>query len=99
MDAFLGSVLASLPQLGVGGGLAVVVVLLLRREAQTNARHTAEITRISSSHDEELAELRAEILALRAQVDLMNTKLDEERARRRAAEDAVPLRRRAGGVP
>lgn len=99
MDAFLGSVLASLPQLGVGGGLAVVVVLLLRREAQTNARHTAELARISTSHDEEFAELRAEIVGLRVQVTEMNTKLDEERAKRRAAEDAVPLRRRAGGAP
>lgn len=29
MDAFLGSILTSIPQLGVGGGLAVVLVLLL----------------------------------------------------------------------
>jgi chromosome segregation ATPase len=100
LDVFLGSILSSIPQLGVGGGLAVVVVLLLRREAQANARHAAELHRITSSHDEELAELRTEIGGLRTQLEELNRKLDGERDRRRAAEDAVPTRRRApGGAP
>lgn len=100
MDAFLGSILSSIPQLGVGGGLAVVVVLLLRREAQANSRHAAELHRITSNHDEELAEMKTELTAVRVQLDEVNRKLDEERARRRAAEDAAPPRRRAhGGAP
>lgn len=94
MDAFLGSILTSIPQLGVGGGLAVVLVLLLRREAQANNRHASELARINSSHDQELAELRVEIAGLRTQVDEVNRKLDDERTRRRAAEDAAPHRRR-----
>lgn len=101
MDAFLGSILSSIPQLGVGGGLAVVVVLLLRREAQANARHAAELHRITTSHDEELAELKTEIAGLRTQLEEVNRKLDEERDKRRAAEDAAPPRRRPapGGAP
>lgn len=111
MDAVITSLISAAP-LGVGGVLLVIIGLLLKREAQDRAdyrtqvaalseRHAAELTRITTAHDAELAELREEIKGLRQKVDDLNTKLDAERDRRRAAEDSAmgQLSRRDQGIP
>jgi Skp family chaperone for outer membrane proteins len=87
VDAVLTTLIGAAPQLGGAGVLLLIIGLLLRREAQDRADYRAELTRINTAHDGELAELRAEIVGLRTQLDEVNRKLDEERARRRAAED------------
>lgn len=98
MDAVLTAVLQSVPQLGLGGGAVVLIVLLLRREASTEERHTAELARINSAHDDELRELRDDIKALRKQVDDLQATIDLERDQRRAAEDKLAewMRQRGG---
>ena len=101
MDSVLTTLVGAAPQLGVSGVLLVLLVLLLRREAadradyrtavaEVSTRHAGELKRINADHDTELAELRKEIAGLRSQLDEVNRKLDEERARRRAAEDRRP---------
>lgn len=101
MDQILSTLIGATPQLGVSGILLVVLALLLRREAADRTeyrtsvadlatRHATELARINTDHDNELAELRREIAGLRAQLSEVNRKLDEERARRRAAEDGRP---------
>lgn len=89
MDAVLTTLIGAAPQLGVAGVLLTLLALLMRRESQDRADYRTELTRINGSHDEELSELRAEIKGLREQLDELNQKLDEERARRRAAEDSM----------
>lgn len=87
------------PQLGVAGVLLALLGLVIRREGQDRAdyraqitsqaeRHAAELARITAAHDAELAELGVQIAGLRRQLDEVNTKLDVERDRRRAVEDA-----------
>lgn len=99
MDAVLTAALQSAPQLGIGGVAVWLVVLLLRRESSSEERHTAELKRVNDAHDAELAELRADIAALRKQVDDLQLKLDIEREERRKAEDmAAQALRHAGGV-
>jgi len=104
VDAVLTSLIGAAPQLGVAGVLLTLLALLMRREAQDRAdyrtqiaelstRHAAELARINTDHDAELAELRKEIQGLRTQLDEMNRKLDEERAKRRAAEDTQVMGR------
>lgn len=103
MDAVLTTLIGAAPQLGVAGVLLALLGLVLRRESQDRAdyrtqlteitnRHAAELTRINTSHDEELAELRKEIAGLRAQLVEVNNKLDAERDRRRIAEDTAATR-------
>jgi Skp family chaperone for outer membrane proteins len=113
VDAVLTAALGAAPQLGVGGVFLALLVLLIRREAQDradyraqigelSARHAAELARIAAAHDAELTELRTEIQGLRAQLNDMNTKLDAERDRRRAAEDSAMGqlgRRQQGELP
>jgi len=105
VDAVVTTLIQAAPQLGVGGVLLTLLALLMRRESQDRAdyrtqvaelatRHADELKRINESHDEELHELRAEIKGLREQIDLLNAKLDDERARRRAAEDSMRPRHR-----
>ena len=100
MDAVLTTLIGAAPQLGAAGGALVFFGLLLRWSMQDRTdyraqlteqatRHSEELRRINEAHDAELAELRAEIKGLRLQLDEMNTKLDDERARRRAAEDSA----------
>ncbi|CAL9607874.1 hypothetical protein SUDANB95_05528 [Actinosynnema sp. ALI-1.44] len=100
MDAVLTAVLQNVPQMGLGGVAVMFIVLLMRREASAEERHQAELNRITKAHDDELAELRADIAALRKQVDDVNTALDLEREQRRKAEDdlATALRRQGGAV-
>jgi hypothetical protein len=98
VDAVITTLVGAAPQLGGAGILIVIIGLLLRRETQDradyrtsltelSARHTAELTRVNGSHDEELAELRGEIAGLRVQVAELHTLLDVERGKRREAED------------
>lgn len=89
MDAVLTTLISAAPQAGGAGLLLGVLILLVRREAQASERWNAELTRVNAAHDAELAELRIEIKALREQVTDLNLKLDEERARRRQAEDVA----------
>lgn len=112
MDDVLPTLIDAAPQLGVAGILLALLGLVIRWGAQERAdnraevaelaeRHATELTRINAAHDEELAELRREIAGLRAQLDELNTKLDQERERRRAAEDSAMgyLQRRQQGDP
>lgn len=96
MDAVLTAITQSLPQLGIGGALLFVLVLLVRREASTEERHTAQLARINAAHDAELAEMRAEMTRLRADVDRLHREWDSERARRREIEDELAAARRGG---
>jgi predicted RNase H-like nuclease (RuvC/YqgF family) len=100
VDAVLTTLIGAAPQLGGAGLLLVLLGLLLRRESQDRVdyrtqithlteRHAEELKRINAAHDEELAELRKEIAGLRTQLSEVNTKLDVERDRRRAAEDSA----------
>lgn len=102
MDVVLTAVIQSLPQVGIGSGLIVVLVLLLRRESSTEQRHTAELARINTAHDAELSEMRAEMTELRNSVRKLNSDLDTERSRRREIEDELADARRgtrrAGGA-
>jgi hypothetical protein len=99
VDAVLTTLIGAAPQLGVGGVLLALLGLVIRWGSQERAdnrtgvaelatRHAAELARVNSDHDTELAELRKEIAGLRGQLDEVNHKLDAERDRRRAAEDA-----------
>lgn len=75
LDAILSAAGGSLPQLGGVVVFVYIVILLLRREAQSDARHTTELTRLSTTHDAELAELRTENTRLREQRDAAETAL------------------------
>lgn len=98
MDAVLTALGQSLPQLGIGSGILFVLVLLVRRESSTEQRHTAELTRINSAHDAELAEVRADVKELRAEVGRLNSELDTERHKRREIEDELAAARRGGAT-
>jgi Skp family chaperone for outer membrane proteins len=89
VDAVLTAITQSAPQLGISGVLITVIVLLVRREAGAETRHSAELDRITKAHDAELAELRGEMKGLRKQIEDLNTALDLEREQRRTAEDAA----------
>lgn len=97
MDGVFTAIMQSAPQMGLGGVAVWFVVLLMRREASAEERHQAELTRITKAHDEELAELRADITELRRQVDDVHTALDLEREARRAAEDKLAAALRQQG--
>lgn len=73
MDIVVQSLLGALPSLGIYGGFAWVLVLLLRREGSAEERHGRELDRQQAAHDAELAELREDIR--------------REREARRAVED------------
>lgn len=80
MDVFLQTMLGSLPQLGIYGGFAWVLILLLRREGSAEERHARELDRLRKAHDDERAELHRDI--------------DREREARRRAEDELRAHRR-----
>lgn len=98
MDAVLTAVLGAAPQLGGAGLLVTVVVLLIRQNLAAAERYAtdlelartanaAELARVNTAHDAELAELRAEITRQRDLRTSAEQALDVERGRRRAAED------------
>lgn len=75
MDVFLQAMLGSLPSLGIYGGFAWVLILLLRREGSAEERHARELDRLRKAHDDERAELQRDV--------------DREREARRRAEDEL----------
>lgn len=77
----LGAVLGAVPQLGALGGMAVLVVVLMRREVQTTERHTAEMERQAKVYDEERADLLAENRRLRDTLTYAEMELSEMRRR------------------
>lgn len=112
MDGVVTALIGAAPQLGVAGILLALLGLVIRwgsqersdnraEVAELAARHAAELSRINTAHDAELAELRREIAGLRGQLSELNLKLDAERDRRRAAEDSAmgQLQRRQQGDP
>lgn len=109
MDAAFTAALQVAPQLG-GAGLLFALLVWFMRNASTDridyraaldaaeARHAAELKRISDAHDSELRELRDDVAYLRKQIDELNRALDAEREDRRKAEDkAAAAQRKAGG--
>lgn len=75
MDAVISALATAAPQLGGLGGIMLLLGLLIRREMQTTERHGIELDRLSRIHDEELAELRAELRAVRGQRDSAEERL------------------------
>ena len=94
IDALLGA----LPQAGAGGVFLFILFLMVRRESTAQERFTLEYDRINAAHDSELSELREQIVALRAQIDDLQNKLDTEREERRRAEDEAAEARRSTSI-
>ena len=88
-NGWLDVLITATPQLGQLGVLVLVLGLLLRREHQSNERHAAELLRVNEARNNELRQLRDQVTELQTRLDEVNRKLDEERAARRRAEDAV----------
>lgn len=91
MDALLAAVLDSAPSWGVGGLLLTYVVILIRREARVDERHSAaldqldrlhasSLERIQRDHDAEVAELQRKIHDLRRELDDVDQALRAARA-------------------
>lgn len=106
MDAVLTTLIGAAPQLGAATGAIALLWLLIRWAGQDRTdyraqlgeqatRHSDELKRINDAHDAELQELREEIARMRTRINELNQKLDDERERRRAAEDnRMPPRHR-----
>ncbi|MFC5992961.1 hypothetical protein ACFQE5_01900 [Pseudonocardia hispaniensis] len=110
MDAVVTAIIGAAPQLGGAGILLILFGMALRREAQDRTdyrtqltaiteRHAAELSRINQAHDDELAQLKADIKELRRQLAEVNAALDAERDRRRRAEDTAMYQRRPEDDP
>lgn len=105
MDAILPALFSAAPQLGVAGVLLFVLGLVMRRESADRTdyraalesaakRHTEEVDRMRKGHDEEIAELKADLAQLEAKLGELQNRLDLEREARRKAEDmAAEVRR------
>jgi len=72
---FWSAAIQSLPQLGIMSGFGYILILLLRREASSEARHARELDRMAKQHDMELAERDRDV--------------DRERAARRRVEKEI----------
>jgi outer membrane murein-binding lipoprotein Lpp len=91
----VGSVLATG---GTGAVVTGIIAWMARLLIIADRRSTAELKRVNETHDEEIAELKSDLAALRTKVDELEARVDEERELRRAAEDrAAAAERRAGG--
>lgn len=85
---------------GTGAVVTGIIGYLARLLVIADRRNTAELKRVNDAHDEEIAELKGDLAALREKVDALEKRVDEERELRRAAEDrAAAAERRAGGGP
>lgn len=89
----------SIPTIGGATILLVIIGVVTRLWLGAEGRHLAELTRVNKAHDEELAELKADIAELRKRVDELTTQVDTERTARRRAEDEAAQARRQGGEP
>lgn len=107
MDAVLTSLIGAAPQLGVGSGLVVFFVLLVRSQVQDRADHRAqmaeeraghatELRDITGRHDAELARINAdhdaELGELRKEIRGLRNQLAEVN---RKLDEERALRRRA----
>jgi TolA-binding protein len=80
-------------------GIALIVLLIMsalmgreRKASQAQmtvmtTRHDAELKRINDAHDEELGELKTDIIALRNDIRELRAEMEQERAARRTAEE------------
>ncbi|WP_433268146.1 hypothetical protein ACQPZF_03485 [Actinosynnema sp. CS-041913] len=67
--------------------------------AARETAHAAEVTALRTAHAAELAALRTRITKLERRLSGLETELDAERDRRRAAEDAAAAARRGNPTP
>ena len=100
------TLLSAGPQLGVGGVVVALLVLVLRHAAADRTdyrvalvaaeqRHADEIDRVRRQHDDEIADLHRRLDAQQTQLDELTRALDDERRRRWRAEDIAARARRA----
>jgi Skp family chaperone for outer membrane proteins len=108
VDGLSAALVAAAPQLGIGGILLALLVYVLRNAstdrgdyraalADAQQRFAAELARINTDHDDEVAALRADVNDLRRRVDVLTAALDTERRRRWEAEDTAAALRRIDG--
>lgn len=93
--------LSLLPAAGVFTPLAVVIIYLLRQNAQDRRHYRDDVAAIESRHKTDLEGMEerhiAALAALDAKVNKALTELDDERRKRWAAEDkAAEYRQRLG---
>lgn len=89
----------SIPTIGGASFLVGIIGVLTRLWLGAERRHLNELKRVNAAHDEELAELKADIAELRGRVDELTKQVDTERKARWKAEDAAAIARRQGGEP
>ncbi|GAB3873748.1 hypothetical protein GCM10029964_014530 [Kibdelosporangium lantanae] len=94
-----------LPSVGIAGALVLVIAYLLgsnfrdrvqheRALAARDGDHAAELSAVRAAYEADLAGLRVRLAALEKRLAELETELDTERERRRAAEDAAARARR-----
>ncbi|MEV4313009.1 hypothetical protein [Actinocrispum sp. NPDC049592] len=100
-----------LPGLGITGALVLVIAYLLASNfrdrlqhektlAAREGEHASELTAVRTAYEADLAGLRVRLAALEQRLAELETELDSERERRRAAEDAAArARRQRSGRP
>lgn len=99
--------LGILPQFGVGGALLAVIIYLLRQNhadrrqyrqeiLDIQTAHGTEVTRLSQIHASQLEDVKSEIVKWKTAQEVTNALYEDERQKRREAEDdAAKWRRRA----
>lgn len=102
------AILGAIPTLGPIGLVLLILAYVGKQWISSDTRykaelerldkaHEAELKRINESHDEEIKELRADIKALRREMDELRTALGAERsARMLAQEEAHRIRLQSG---
>lgn len=92
------TVLGVIPELGPIGLVLLILVYVGKQWLSSDSRykaeidrlidaHNTELTRINGSHDEEIAELRQDIIALRREISELRQELSTERAARMEAQE------------
>lgn len=98
----MGDIIAALPSLGPYAIFIVLLVYMGRLLLTADNRHAKELARINEDHDEELRELRSDIVQLREDVRDLQYRLELETELRREAEESLHrfrLRSAEGGEP